>query len=259
MRAEAILVSFLFLLQVSRLESGPPLERAEVKVSLAGGQLARALRALELDEEEARRRTIYFFDTRALELFRGGTVLRGRGKDGGEDDSTAKLRPMDPDRVDRRWFELDGFKCETDRAGDRSVESCSLTRAQRKGELGEAEAGRRPVRKLFSREQERFLETYASARVPWERLEVLGPVEARVWELRDARFQGKLVLEAWRLPGGPEFLELSTRSDPGEAEAVQARLIRWVQSRGLALDPAQEGKTRAVLEYLAGSRRDSRP
>jgi hypothetical protein len=63
------------------------------------------------------------------------------------------------------------------------IRSASLSTAQR-GEEIRAVAGRvRSIQKLFSDEQEAFLEEMSPIRVDFESLTVLGPVDALRWKV----------------------------------------------------------------------------
>ena len=52
----------------------------------------------EADLEPVRRR-VFFFDTDDLALLGGDVVLRGRVTRDDDDDSTVKLRPVDPTKI----------------------------------------------------------------------------------------------------------------------------------------------------------------
>ena len=50
----------------------------EIKVTIRGDQELKGIRALELNEDSAEVRVIYFYDTPSLDLFNAGVVLRAR-------------------------------------------------------------------------------------------------------------------------------------------------------------------------------------
>ena len=51
---------------------------------------------LALRPQEALWRRLYFYDTPGLDLYARGVVLRARATTGAPDDSTVKIRPVDP-------------------------------------------------------------------------------------------------------------------------------------------------------------------
>ena len=61
------------------------------------------LEALAQVDIEPEAREIYFFDTPDLALFEAGIVLRARLIRDGADDSTVKLRPVEPKSIGERW------------------------------------------------------------------------------------------------------------------------------------------------------------
>ncbi len=229
-------------------------DNVEIKVTVRTDQITATLARLRLTTASAEQRAVTFYDTRALDLFNNGIVLRSRRVTDGPDDSTVKLRPMDRASVDASWLRRSGFKCETDLVGTRSVDSCSYTVGQDRGEIDEVAAGRRDIDQLYSREQEGYVAQYGRRRFVWSDLSVLGPVRALVWRVRGRAFRSDITAELWTLPDGRRLLELSTRV-PRAASVATARDFA-VYLRALGVDPsdAQETKTRVALEYFASRR-----
>jgi hypothetical protein len=232
----------------------PQAPRVELKLALADPAAARA--DLGLTASNGQRRQIWFFDTPGLALFDAGIVLRARRVVGDDDDSTVKLRPLPADGVHQRWFEKGGFKCEADRSGEREVASCSLTRDQGPGEVQMVGDGRRRIATVFDADQQAFLAEHAALVEPGfelDELSRLGPIEVLVWKVESRALDGKLTVESWRLADGRELLEVSRKSDVGDADDALAELEAWLADRDLAVDPAGDGKTRAALAALAAA------
>jgi hypothetical protein len=223
----------------------------EIKVTLRPDEELRGIRAQELNEDSAEIRVIYFFDTADLDLFNAGVLLRARLVKGENDDSTVKIRPVDSAKVPQCWTELPGFKLEADSTGDRIVCSASLTTVQKRDEIADVAKGSRPIHKLYSPEQERFLSQFYPHPVDFGKLRVLGPIRVLRWKTKHKRFEHELTSEEWRLPDGEDLLEVSIKVEPDEA--TTARRVFETHLRDLGLDPAgaQETKTRRALERLA--------
>src|SRR5688572_6411466 len=132
-------VSFLVvlpgLLVCAPAQAGKGGENAEIKVAVRSDQLAAATARFALNKSSAEHRFVTFYDTRSLGLFGAGLILRSRKVVPGQDDSTVKLRPIDPSRIDASWFSIAGFKCEQDWSAGAAVTSCSLGVDQKKGEI----------------------------------------------------------------------------------------------------------------------------
>jgi hypothetical protein len=77
------------------------MDAVEIKVTIGSDQELRAERTMEVDENKADVRLLYFYDTRDLDLFKSGVVLRARLVKGGADDSTVKIRPVEAADVAR--------------------------------------------------------------------------------------------------------------------------------------------------------------
>jgi len=234
-----------------------PLERliadmhsVEIKVTVRPDQELRAERSMALNEDTAEIRVIHFYDTPQLHLFNAGVALRTRLVKGDRDDSTVKIRPVEAANVTDEWRKLNGFKLEADCVGDRVVCSASLTVPQKQHEINEVAKGKRPIEKLFSKDQERFLGQFYKGTVDFGALRVLGPIRVLRWKLTQKHFQHQLTLEEWRLPNGEDLVEVSIKTPP--KDAPQARKDFDKHLRELGLDPkgAQETKTRTALNYF---------
>jgi hypothetical protein len=224
----------------------------EIKITVLGDQEMKAVRLFELDRSRAETRKIFFFDTPQLRLFKSGIILRARLVTNGADDSTVKFRPVDPASVGPEWKEEAGFKLEADAVGTRVVRSASLSCVQQRREIKDVAAGRRPLNKLFSSEQERFLATFAPMQVKFDQLKVLGPIEALVWKFRVKELKHEVTAEEWHLPDGIDLLELSIKVDRDKARVAQGQFERFLREVGIDHEGAQTAKTRVALEHLSG-------
>ncbi len=93
-------------------------------------------------------------------------------------------------------------------------------------------AGSRPLRRLFSEDQERLIEEYAPRGVDWADLSVLGPVEVRQWKLEPKGFPHEVTVEEWVLPDGSDLVELSIKVDPEDASGAGADFDAFLRSLG---------------------------
>ena len=110
-------------------------------------------------------------------------MLRARVTDGDDDDSTVKLRPLPLPDVPARWSATDGVRIELDVVGRKQVPSAKLDGKPDRGEIEQVEQGGWGLSKLFSKAQEAVVEDELPSGTSLDDLEVLGPVDARKWEL----------------------------------------------------------------------------
>ena len=197
------------------------MDAVEIKCTIRPDQELRAERAMEVDEDTADVRLVYFYDTPDLDLFKAGVVLRARLVKGDADNSTVKFRPVEPASIPRDWQRWKGFKLEADWVGDRVVCSASLTDLQQRDEIDEVAKGKRAIGKLFSSDQERFLREFHKGPVGFGKLRVMGPIRVLRWKPKHETFPHELTLEEWRLPSGEDLVEVSIKAPPNEA--LQAR------------------------------------
>jgi hypothetical protein len=237
------------------------MDAVEIKVTVRPDQELRAERELEVDEDTADVRLIYFYDTPNLDLLKAGVVLRARLVKGDDDDSTVKVRPTkmgDLREIQRRsegWRGQLGFKLEADWVGDRQVCSVSLTHRQQRDEIDDVANGKRAIHKLFSKDQERFLGAFYEEPVDFEKLVVMGPIRVLRWKLKHKHFPHEMTVEEWRLPDGDDLVEVSIKAPPSEAREAQAAFDNHLREHGLDPQGAQETKTRTALKYFADVRR----
>jgi hypothetical protein len=227
------------------------MDAVEIKCAIRPDQELLAERAMEVDEDSADVRLVYFYDTPDLDLFKAGVVLRARLVKGDADDSTVKIRPVEPASIAKDWQRSQGFKLEADWVGDRVVCSVSLTDRQRRDEIDEVAKGKRAIGKLFSSDQERFPREFHKGPVGFGKLRVMGPIRVLRWKPKHRTFPHELTLEEWRLPNGEDLVEASIKAPPNEA--LEARREFDTHLWNLCHDPggAQDTKTRTALEYFA--------
>jgi hypothetical protein len=122
---------------------------------------------------------------------------------------------------------------------------------QKRDEIDDVAKSRRPIVKLFSNEQERFLSEFYGRRVDFEKLCVMGPIRVLRWKLEHKNFPHELTLEEWRLPNGDDLVEASIKTSPEEALQAWKEFHEHLKSFGLDPKGAQETKTRTALRYFA--------
>jgi hypothetical protein len=222
----------------------------ELKVTVAEQQEDAAANAFGLDPKAGERRRIYFFDTNELTLFNKGIVLRARAVKGGTDDSTVKIRPVDPRKLAAKWHELKGFKIEADGVGDKLIRSASLSVDQGDDEIDQVEKKHRAIEKLFSPVQEQLLADMSPIRVDLGGLRILGPVQALRWTVQHEGLPYRITAEEWTLPNRRDLLEVSIKVPSAQAGAASAAFHSFLE--GLKLQPrgGQETKTRVALEFF---------
>jgi hypothetical protein len=184
-------------------------------------------------------------------------ILRLRHVVDGPDNSTLKLRPAVADRLTGPWRagspHDDDYRVEYD-WGTRRVLAASLERRVAADDIEEVVAGRRPLRKAFSDEQESLLEDCGPELAhPFDGLDVAGPITALRWrELEVEAFSGGSALRAerWDYEGGRSFVELSVRvKNPHKAPERRAELVDLLERRRLVPDRGAT-KTETVLRDL---------
>jgi hypothetical protein len=230
----------------------PAIQKVEFKVTVLAGDEGKVQALLQTEGGQPQRRKVYFYDTKDLALYGEHLVLRARVTQGDDDDSTVKLRPVDLADDEASWRQVDEIRIELDVVGENQVPSAKLDGEPDRGEIEEVEAKRRTLGSLFSRKQEQLIADYAPDGISLDELEVLGPVDARKWDLDNPQgFPYTLSVEEWSLPDATRFIELSFKVSADEATDAQTAFRALLT--GLEVDVAgdQTPKTPRVLKFFA--------
>src|SRR5262249_51651658 len=154
------------------------------------------------------------------------------------------------------WRQMKGFKLEADCVGDRIVFSASLSDRQPGHEIKEVATHDRPIQKLFSKDQERFLAEFYPGSIDFRKLLVMGPIRVLRWKLTHETFPHEITVEEWRLPDGDDLVEVSIKVPPDAAAHARRAFEDHLETLGLDPRGAQETKTRTALSYFAKASRE---
>jgi hypothetical protein len=209
------------------------------------------VRALGLDPLQTQIRQVFFFDTPELALDDRGLVVRARRSQRKGDDTVVKLRPVVPSELPAELRQSPNFGVELDASPTTYVVSGSLKGIPSKATVQAAASGERPVRKLFSKEQQRLFAEHAPDDVTLDDLAVLGPIFVLKLKNSPDGYDGSLVTELWFYPDGSRILELSTKCEPSQTFQVAAEARGYLASKGVDLEGEQQTKTRTALEFFA--------
>ena len=179
-------------------------------------------------------------------------VVRARVTDGGDDDSTVKLRPLTPPNIPPRWCTTDDVRVELDVVGRKQVPSAKL---DGKPEQARSSRSRRDAQaEQVVHEAQEATWRRAADGTELNDLAVLGPVDARKWELPPTYFPHELSVEEWSLPDGTRFFELSFKVDRGqgcERGAGVRRAARLPEDRPQGRPEPQDAEGARVLRRAA--------
>lgn len=226
-------------------------DSVELKLTVPDNAYASTANALGMDPLEAQIRQVFFFDTPELTLNHAGLVVRARRTQGANDDSTVKLRPVDPSNLPKKLRESLHFGVEVDAMPGGYVCSGSM-----KGELGKTAVRDTvlhgiPIRKLFDKEQRAFYEEHAPAGLALDQLSILGPVNVLKLKFAPKGTKVPMVAELWLFPDSTSTLELSTKCPPRDALKVAQAAREFLQTKAVPLDGEQSTKTKRALEIFS--------
>ena len=223
-------------------------DKVEFKLTVLPSEEQRVQAVLRCAQAEPMRRKVYFYDTPELDLHKRHLVLRARVTDGDADDSTVKLRPL-PRRKIARW-KKDDVRIELDVVGKEHSHSAKLDGKPERGKIEQVEKGKLALSKLFSEAQEAVIQQKANG-TKLNDLVVLGPVNARKWDLPAVYFPHELAVEEWSLPDGTRFFELSFKVKRDEAASAKREFDALLKYLKIGPEGDPDPKTPKVLEFFA--------
>lgn len=227
-------------------------DSVELKLTVPESDQRSAVAALKMDPLQAQVRQVVFFDTPEMALNRMGVVVRARRVQGIGDDSVVKLRPIVPDEISKRVRGSPNFVVEVDAMPGGFVCSGSMKAQLGRSDVQRVLAGRRPTRKLFTKEQRQFFGTTVPEGPGLDDLTALGPINVLKLKFSPKDYGRRLVAELWFYPDGSRILELSTKCPPADGFRVAAETKAFLADRGIDLSGEQQTKTRTALEYFSG-------
>lgn len=230
----------------------------EIKATIPDPQIDSALDHFKLSIDNDEERSIYFFDTPDLDLFKAGMIARARRIVGEPGDSTVKFRPVLPADVPQDWRKYEGFKLEADASEGGVVKSASLTMPLDNGLIMQVVAGEKRIAKLFSREQEDFLAVIGRQHIDYDALSVLGPLQAHRWKFDDPACPWRITAELWKRQDGARLMELSIKVPVVQAAVAIDGFMAFLTGVGAGRDSEQQTKTRWALDHHSALLRDAK-
>jgi hypothetical protein len=201
----------------------------EVKLLLAAQATQTAVTSVGFKKVGAGR--VYFFDTKGLDLFAQGLILRIR--QGTTNDFAVKVRlPGDGGSSLRNRF-----RCEIDRTPAGSSTSYTVGRSFKATKVPD---NGDEIYRLLNASQKQLLVS-SKAQVDWSAVKRIVGVTSTTW-----RTEGKFALELWEWPAG-KVLELSAKSASAGEEARYVQLEELARANKLPLSDVQDNKTSVAL------------
>ena len=226
-------------------------DSVELKLTVPVSDRSRAGSALGVDPLDGQIRQVYFFDTPDLGLNKNGLVVRARRVQRKGHDSVVKLRPVVPNELPGELRLSPNFGVEVDAMPGGYVCSGSMKRSLGTTDVKDVVQGKKPIRKLFSKEQRSLYAAHAPDGLELDDLSILGPILVLKLKFAPEGYDRKLVAELWLYPDNSMILELSTKCATSEAFQVGAETRAFLIQRDIDLTGEQETKTKKALEFFA--------
>jgi hypothetical protein len=226
-------------------------DSVELKLTVPESEQRSTAAALGMDPLDAELRMIYFFDTPDLALNTKGVVVRARRVQRKGDDSVVKLRPVVPAELPDELRASPNLVVEVDAMPNGFVCSASMKASLGTTDVRKVALGKRPIRKLFSKEQRAFYVDHAPEGIALDDLTLLGPILVLKLRFKPKDFDRKLVAELWNYPDNSRILELSTKCAPADALRVSLETRAFLRDQGVDLTGDQQTKTKTALDYFS--------
>jgi hypothetical protein len=226
-------------------------DSVELKLTVPEQHRRSAVEALAIDPLDAQIRQVVFFDTPDLTLNRHGLVVRARRVQQRPNDSVVKMRPCIPHELPGSVRKSPSLVVEVDAMPGGFVCSATMKSQLANDDVRPVVAGKKAVRKLFSKEQRAYYAMHAPEGIELDDLSVLGPINVFKLKFAPKKFPYRLVAELWNYPDGSRILELSTKCLPDRAFQVAAETRAFLSDKGIDLGAEQQTKTATALRFFA--------
>jgi hypothetical protein len=209
--------------------------------------------ALELDLLEAEIRQVYFFDTPELTLHKSGVVVRARRVQLRGDDTVVEVHSVVPTELPSGPLESPNHTVRIHAVPDGYLCSESVTGTLGTTEVKETVMGKRPVQKLFSKDQQTFFAANAPHGIELRHLEILGPITVFKLRFKPEGYRRRVVVVAdlWQYPDYSLILEFSAKCPAADAFQAVSDMKAFARQRGLEISGDQPTVTRQALEFFA--------
>ena len=223
-----------------------------------------AIDAAGLDLLDARLRQVVFFDTPDLTLTRRGITLWA---------SRIQRRPASAGITFHPWGtgrlvapdqavadvprDLHDFELEVDAVP--GGYACAATRRTTLDdvELKDALAGRRPIGKLYTKDQRTLLKRLTSDEFRSDNLLLLGPINVFRMRFAGLGFDRSGFAELWNYPEGSRILKLTTKCSLAAVFDVAAATRTHLDAHGMGGLAEPHRNTASALERLARAQREA--
>ena len=226
-------------------------DSVELKLTVPEPDHRSTASALGMDPLNAELRQVFFFDTADLALNQSGLVVRARRVQKRSGDSVVKLRPVVPSELPSKLRSSPNLTVEVDAMPGGYVCSAAMKTSLDNAHVKDVVDGKRPLRKLFSKEQRKFFDSHAPEGIELDDLVRLGPIFVLKLKFKPADYDQKIVAELWNYPDNSRILELSTKSVPGEALRVALESRAFLRNQGVDVSGEQHTKTKTALEFFS--------
>jgi hypothetical protein len=222
---------------------------AEAKLLISPASIPETLAKLGLKLTNGKLRTVAFYDLPDLQLLDQGVVLRiRRDERSGVEESTIKLRPVDPDEIAEEFRDGPGDKIEYDQTDVHGAFAFSIDQELADSTIFLPDSPPQDVRSMFSPRQRRAVRSQLGKAIPWDRLVFFGPIISRLWDVQWPHGDTPLKMELWVTYSGKIFLEASAKTTRGEVDGTIRKMKAFFKKKGIPLSRRQQSKTREVLE-----------
>jgi len=231
-------------LMPSVAHAAAPSRNAEVQINLCS-EPDTVVRALHLEPAGAAFEA-WYFETADLALFRQGVLFRLRVRAHGAQ-LTLKVANQECSDIAPALLPAREAKCEYDVHGDHVAGAVSITTNLDDAHVRTLSAKPDALPDLLSRAQIDYLRNLGV----WPlavALERVGPVHIQAFRHKGEAF----VVEAWQLPTGQQYLEISQKTTRADAPHVHERLMARLGRSGVEVCADQGSQAGAKLRELFG-------
>lgn len=196
-------------------------------------------------------KTLYFLDTKNLDFFKNGIILRTRLHNSNAD-TVIKLRQGLRTQSILDLLNSEKMELEIDRTAGENISSAKM---RNKLKLSKASKFiiKENAKKLFNKPQRSLLKNIFKGlpKNTFKKILFWGPIYSQSWQISLENFDSQVTIESWQLPSGVTRYEISIRVKSDLAASYDLELLTILKSLG-PLEFEKSTKTEWALKSLSG-------
>lgn len=234
-----VVFMFFFFLQVHAIEQKNEISKVELQWVLCEASAEKLFSKLRMQTPDVKDRNVFYLETRNLDLFGYGSIIRTRISKGTAK-TAVKIKNFKEQDIPWEFLKQDEFKCELDAYPGHEGIGCSVFYSPTDNDT------------FISKRQKEFIEMQTQFN-KWNDLTQWGPVQSQEWQWQEPSLRLDLTVEQINSGSIYQSIELSVRVAILDKAKTTNVIDNWLEKNKISLCTEQNGQTGKLLQLLTRS------